>query len=265
MRKEMDEERFSQATFDPPSLDRIDIPSVAQAAAQAIREAIITRKLKPGQRLVERTLASSLGIGQPTLREALKELEYQGVVNKVPQRGTHIANLSDGDVRKVLEIRTVLEALAIERATHNLTPEFSEELTLLLRRMRLAAERVDCLEFHETQSDFHRRVWALADNSILSAALEAVAFRLFVFGFMDYVDSLSADLKDTARMYGKILTGLRSGDPINARTSYVNEILHHWKQYHRVSFEDGEISWLAFPQPSAEPPPSSEEFSSPSK
>jgi len=63
------------------------VASAPQVAAQAIRDAIITAKFKAGERLVEGKLAEDLGIGQPTLREALKELEYEGLVRKIPQRG----------------------------------------------------------------------------------------------------------------------------------------------------------------------------------
>jgi DNA-binding GntR family transcriptional regulator len=75
-----------------------------QAAAQAIREAITMGALQPGQRLTEQKLAASLGIGQPTLREALKELEYEGFVRKIPQKGTYITTFDKKDCRELREL-----------------------------------------------------------------------------------------------------------------------------------------------------------------
>ena len=57
-------------------IEAVQVQSLAEAAAQTVRDAIVTGKLKPGERLVEQRLAAQLSIGQPTLREALKELEH---------------------------------------------------------------------------------------------------------------------------------------------------------------------------------------------
>src|SRR5712692_11480047 len=83
----------------------IIVQSAPQAAAEAIREAITVGRLKGGQRLVEQKLAASLGIGQPTLREALKELEFQGFVRKSPKKGTYVTELTPEDFRKIQEVR----------------------------------------------------------------------------------------------------------------------------------------------------------------
>jgi DNA-binding GntR family transcriptional regulator len=95
----------------------LNVPTTSEAAAQAIRDAVLTGALKPGERLIEEKLAHSLGIGQPTLREALKELEYQGFVRTSRKRGTYVLSFTQDDLRKILEVRIVLEALAIECAT----------------------------------------------------------------------------------------------------------------------------------------------------
>src|ERR671936_391943 len=97
-------------------LGRVHFQSIPETVAETLREGIIAGKLKPGERLVEQKLAAQLGIGQPTLREALKELEYQGFVRKVPNRGTYVTRLSQEDFSKILEVRMALEALVIERA-----------------------------------------------------------------------------------------------------------------------------------------------------
>jgi DNA-binding FadR family transcriptional regulator len=92
-------------------LKPINVPSAPQAAAEALRNAIIAGDIKPGERLLEHKLAARLGIGQPTLREAFKELEYQGFLRKGPQRGTYVTKLSKDDFRKILEVRLALEVV----------------------------------------------------------------------------------------------------------------------------------------------------------
>jgi DNA-binding GntR family transcriptional regulator len=86
-----------------PNTGRLTIQTAPQAAAQAIRECIISGELRGGDRIIEQKWASRLGIGQPTLREALHELEHQGLLRKLQQRGTYVAQLSPEDYRLIQE------------------------------------------------------------------------------------------------------------------------------------------------------------------
>jgi DNA-binding GntR family transcriptional regulator len=116
---------------------------VLEEAAQLLHDAIIVGQLKPGERLIEQKLAASLGIGQPSLREALKELEYQGFVRKSPKKGTYVTQLSKEDFRQILEVRMALEILAIERVAKNISEPAAQELKDQVRAMESAAQKFD--------------------------------------------------------------------------------------------------------------------------
>src|SRR5881296_1234514 len=118
-------------------------PSLPEAVAEKLREAVLAGQLKPGERLVEQKLAASLGIGQPTLREALKELEFQGFVRKSPKKGTYVTQLTKEDFRQILEVRMTLEVLAIEHAARNMSKEAGQELEEIVRRMESSAQKFD--------------------------------------------------------------------------------------------------------------------------
>ena len=175
------EGRFGKAT-----VGHIRLQTAPQAAAQAIREAIISGELHGGDRIIEQKWAARLGIGQPTLREALNELTHQGLLRKLPQRGTYVEQLSPEDYRLIQEVRIPLEAIAIGKAAENFTAAADEELTALVASMTgtgMAAG--DVKNFHECDVAFHRRIWELAGNDYLRDTLEAVTFRLFVFSVVD--------------------------------------------------------------------------------
>src|SRR5579864_4620875 len=141
------------------------IQTAPQAAAQAIRESIISGELRGGDRLIEQKWAARLGIGQPTLREALQELEHQGLLNKVQQRGTYVAQLEAEDYRLIQEVRIPLEAIAIGTAAENFTPEADEEFTRLVGQMAGSGlGEMDVRGFHDSDVLFHRRIWELAGN-----------------------------------------------------------------------------------------------------
>src|SRR5215203_4331878 len=90
----------SEGSTSTEHLGQVQFTSKPAAVAQKLREAIIGGVLKPGERLVEQKLAAKFGIGQPTVREALKELENQGMVRRAERRGmserrgTYVAELT---------------------------------------------------------------------------------------------------------------------------------------------------------------------------
>jgi len=229
-------------------LRRISVLSAPQAAAEALRSAIIVGHIKPGERLLEQKLAARLGIGQPTLREALKELEHQGFVRKVPQRGTYVTKLSKDDFRDIQEVRMALEILAIDKATRNVTSEVGEELAALVEEMGRAAANFDLASFHKVDTAFHRRLWALAGNPYLAEALELVAFRLFAFVLLQRPRESRNEFLAATQQHREILAGLCSRDPLKARQAFVSSTLKFWKDYHEVSI--GEAFLLPAPRAS---------------
>lgn len=88
----------------------------------ALRESILHGELKPGERLIEVTLAEKLGVSRTPVREAIHKLEQEGLVNMVPRRGAQVASISEKNVHDVLEVRKALERLAASLAVDRLTP-----------------------------------------------------------------------------------------------------------------------------------------------
>jgi DNA-binding GntR family transcriptional regulator len=220
----------------------IRVQSAPQAAAQAIREAITIGALEPGQRLIEQKLAASLGIGQPTLREALKELEYEGFVRKIPQKGTYITTFDKKDCRELLEVRMSLEPLVMERAALQLTPEIEKDLSRLVGGMRAAAETFDVPRFSACDAEFHRKIAALAGNRRLAKTLESVLSQLLVYGTLGRRSDSRKELVDGAEQHRRILAGLATGNPSIARAVFVTETLKHWNDNFQLDLQENELS-----------------------
>jgi len=220
----------------------IKVQSAPQAAAEAIREAITVGTLKPGQRLIEQKIAASLGIGQPTLREALKELEYQGFVHKIPAKGTYITTFDKNHCRELLEVRICLELFAIERAALKLTPEIKKDLDTLVKGMRIAAETFDAAKFRTCDGDFHRKISALANNRRLAKTLEGIMSQMLVYGTLGRNPNSRKEMVAGANQHARILSGLATGDPCVARRVFVTEILRHWNENYQVGLKESEIT-----------------------
>ena len=88
-----------------------------------LRHAILKGELEPGERLMEITLAQKLGVSRTPIREAIRKLELEGLVVMVPRKGAEVADITEKDLRDVLEVRTALEELSIELAMKNITQE----------------------------------------------------------------------------------------------------------------------------------------------
>ena len=82
-----------------------------------LRQAILRGELKPGERLMEIQLANKLGVSRTPIREAIRKLELEGLVLMIPRKGAEVAEITEKNMRDVLEVRKALEELAEERFT----------------------------------------------------------------------------------------------------------------------------------------------------
>jgi len=86
-----------------------EVPTVRAIVEQKIRDAIMIGTFKPGQRLVERELCELIGVSRPSIREALRRLEADGLINNVPNRGPAVNSISAEEARQLYAARALLE------------------------------------------------------------------------------------------------------------------------------------------------------------
>ena len=93
-----------------------------------LRQAILRGELKPGERLMEIQLANKLGVSRTPIREAIRKLELEGLVLMIPRKGAEVAEITEKNMRDVLEVRKALEELAVQLACEKITDEEIEEM-----------------------------------------------------------------------------------------------------------------------------------------
>jgi DNA-binding GntR family transcriptional regulator len=220
------------------------LQTAPEAAAQALREAIISGELRGGDRILEQKWSMKLGIGQPTLREALRELEHQGLLRKVPQRGTYVTELSPDDYRQIHEVRIPLEAIAVGLTAKRMTPALEREFVEIVDTMADTETDLDVRRFHDCDVMFHRRIWETAENPYLQDLLETITFRIFVFSVVGrWPDNpKAADERHAAiQQHQGILAGLCSGDPAEARRAYVTSTVDYWNRQYGLRLHADEL------------------------
>jgi DNA-binding GntR family transcriptional regulator len=162
-----------------PRLDteRSALPAtLVELAERRLRDAILSGALQPGQKVVEEQLCADLGISRAPLREALRLLAQQGLVERFPRRGSRVAEWSSEDILQLFALRHVLECHAIETAL----PLADVDTSLRPARAALDAMRAatDDLDRDDAHRLFHAAVVGLAGNRQLDIALEPILLKL---------------------------------------------------------------------------------------
>lgn len=153
-------------------------------ARSRIREAIIHGRLKPGEHLKESKLAEELQISRFPIREALRYLQKEGLVETIPYKGTFVKRLSQKDAIELFTLRNVIEALAVRLMISRLTEEMITELKQAIIDMEQAEKEGDLLTSAEEDLRFHRLICQYSDNSRLLAVWDDLALHLKLFLLM---------------------------------------------------------------------------------
>ena len=167
-------------------LDAIDLEDLglAQRISHALIQAILDRKLRGGDRLVETDLQKRFKVSRSPLREALRDLENKGLVVIKPRRGTFVKRITRSDIDDHYPVQASLEGLAARQASGLLGPAEGREMGLHLGAMEKAAAKGDTKAFLEHHEKFHLvyingcRNRLLIDM-ILKLRLSGVRFRYF--------------------------------------------------------------------------------------
>ena len=157
---------------------------VPEQIAISIRNMIVAGDLAPGERIVESRIAREIGVGQPTVREALVALEHQGLVVRKTNQGCVVTSLTRAEICQLIRIRAELETLAVELAVETATDEDVRELLKVTDRMKEAALQRDTQAFFELDLSFHQTLWRLSNNSFLPRLLEQALAPLLAFLFI---------------------------------------------------------------------------------
>jgi len=144
---------------------------VADAVA-ALRQAIVSGDMAPGQRLVEPELAELFGVSRGAVRAALIDLTGEGLVERVHNRGARVRVVSVAEAVAIVECRQMLEALCAAKAARNVTDAAATELTELGERMRAAVGAGDPVEYSALNAQLHQRIRELAEQPVATDLLE---------------------------------------------------------------------------------------------
>ena len=146
---------------------------------KTLRQAILKGELEPGERLMEIQLAERLGVSRTPIREAIRKLELEGLVLMIPRRGAEVANISEKNLRDVLEVRRSLEELAIDLACQRIQEEELETLREAQKEFAAAVAAGDAMEIAQTDEKFHEIIYSGTGNQKLMQILSNLREQMY--------------------------------------------------------------------------------------
>jgi len=191
-----------------------DARSLSDRAYYRIRELIVSLALPPGSILNERELMQRLGLGRTPVREALRTLAREQLVEVYPRRGIFVSNVDVRDLAGLSEVRLALESAGARLAAERALPEDRERCTELLYELEHAANEHDERALIELDQRIHRHVYSCTHNTFLARTLEeyyVLTLRIW-FLALDRV----ARLEYAVREHRELLRAIRDGDPERA-------------------------------------------------
>ncbi|MBG06037.1 MAG: GntR family transcriptional regulator [Rhodospirillaceae bacterium] len=143
-----------------------------------IRELIVEGDLEPGAKVPERILSERYGVSRTPLREALKTLASEGLLELLPHRGARVARLTAEDVDQMFPIMGALEALSGELACQNLTEEQFAEIQALHYQMVLHYTRRELKPYFQVNQEIHEKILAASANPLLLQMYQTLSGRI---------------------------------------------------------------------------------------
>lgn len=196
--------------FSPSDISafQIDRTSLKVQSTELLRSHIIAGRIPPGTKLVEREVAGLLGTSRMPARDALMDLEHEGLVISRPN-GRYVINPDANIIRQLFEVRVTLESLAVAQAAAHNSPENCAALQGSLERMRAAIRNNDRDGYVISDLIAHQLIWEQARNPYLVKMLDSILGPIFMF--ISSHTGYQLDWNETLQMHEELTAHICAG------------------------------------------------------
>ncbi len=153
------------------SLKKEGMSSLSKRIFNSLRNDILDGKYKRGDKLVELKLARELGVSRTPIREGLKQLEFEGLVENIPNKGTVVNSVSSQDINDILTIRLAIEGIAVEWTIDRMDEEILKELKETCELMEFYTAKKDVEKILDLNTQFHEIIYKASGSRYLNNIL----------------------------------------------------------------------------------------------
>lgn len=186
-----------------------EFQSKADKVYELLYEKIKKRELQPGEKIVQQELAQEFDVSQTTIRDALRRLVEQGLVEKDSYKGSWVSEYSVEELLEVMETREVIEARASEKAAQRITEPQLQTLKDLINDFEAAKNADNLDKWIDTNWEFHMKITDYSGNSLFKKILSGIQDRLLASSTL----GLREDLKNSVQEHKDIYLALKNHDP----------------------------------------------------
>lgn len=173
-------------------------PNIRELTTQTLRGAILNMYFSPGERLIERKLCEQTGVSRTSVREALRHLETEGLVERVPNRGLFVATVSRDEARQIYEVRAALEPVAGRMFVERAGDETLKELEAAFRKIEKSIADKPVMTHVKTLDGFYDVLFKGAGNEVARRVHRTLRAR------MNFLRALTAQAADKKRRAGTV-------------------------------------------------------------
>ena len=152
--------------------------TLREKACDALRKAISEHRFPPGTRLVERELCEQLGVSRTSVREALRHLESEHLIEMVPHKGPVVATLTQEEIIEIYDVRCLLEGRACEMFAQTATEEHIDQLEVVFGDLKRAVRQHDHAKILQIKIEFYRVIFDGSNSNICRKLVESLVSRI---------------------------------------------------------------------------------------
>ena len=194
---------------------KLERSSLRVQAKELLRDYIISGQIPPGTKLVERAVAELLGTSRAPARDALIDLEKEGLI-VTKSNGRHVIDPTERDIQELHQVRIVLETLAVELAAQNTSAQSAAHLTETLEEMKQAVAARNRSAFTESDVKTHWLIWQQANNKHLLSILKTMIGPIFML-VARHADHF--DWGETLKLHEELVAFINAGHAEGAKQS----------------------------------------------
>ena len=204
----------------------IPIPRAAlhEQAAHRLRQMLVENRIAPGAKLNERELSEVLNVSRTPLREAIKMLAAEGLVELLPNRGAIAVELTQADVLNTFEVMAWLEAQSGELAAQRITDAELAEIKAMHYEMLAAYTRQDLPNYYRLNASIHSAINTAAKNPVLTATYKQVNARLQALRFRSNQDG--DKWKAAVKEHEQMISALTARDAAAMRSVLMSHLIN---------------------------------------
>lgn len=181
-----------------------------------LRDDILTGKYEEHEELKEKAIGSQLGVSRTPVREALRQLELEGLVTIIPNKGAYVTGISEKDIQDIFVIRSYLEGLCAKWACEYMTQEQLEQLEEVVYLSEFHAKKEHHQKILELDNKFHQLIYEASHSKILNHVL--TDFHYYVKSVRKRTLASSTRVHDSNKEHAAILEAIKEKDCKRAET-----------------------------------------------